>query len=371
MAVRPDKEEMKLIGKIVAYPVFAVNVIFSLLMVFSSYGSLLAPVGKWPFASLSGLAFPFLLFAVLMFLILWLLTWKKAALLPALTVLVCLPAILECFPIHVFHGKNGEKADLTVLTYNTEGFGNRTNKDMSWSEDNPLLAKVVQYGADIIILQESAVQSLEKIGNSGKYQDLYPYMTYNKDVADQSVLSRYPIISSENILFEGETRNSCMYVRILIGTDTMAVYNCHLQSNGLAVDEIAEYHRFIENPTDSTHYDASKKVLKKLLKSTSLRATQAKLVADRAKKETAKYVLVCGDFNDTPLSYSHRVFDRFMTDTYAKAGNGPGITYHEHKLFYRIDHIFCSRNMDVLSSHVERSQKDSDHYPVISKLIFK
>ena len=60
---------MKLLGKLLAYPIWAVNWAISLLMVFSCYGSLAAPVGKWPFASLSGLAFPYLFAANFLFLI--------------------------------------------------------------------------------------------------------------------------------------------------------------------------------------------------------------------------------------------------------------------------------------------------------------
>ena len=92
------------------------------------------------------------------------------------------------------------------------------------------------------------------------------------------------------------------------------------------------------------------------------------MIADRASKETARYTIVCGDFNDTPLSYSYRVFNRFLNNTYAKSGFGQGITYHEHGLYYRIDHIFCSSNITPLHTRIDHTQKDSDHYPVISKL---
>ena len=44
---------MKFIGKLIAYPLLAVNVLTALLLIFSCYGSLAAPIGKWPFASLS------------------------------------------------------------------------------------------------------------------------------------------------------------------------------------------------------------------------------------------------------------------------------------------------------------------------------
>ena len=60
---------MKLIGKLLAYPLLAVNILIALLLIFSCYGSVLAPIGKWPFASLSGLAFPFLFLLNFLFLI--------------------------------------------------------------------------------------------------------------------------------------------------------------------------------------------------------------------------------------------------------------------------------------------------------------
>jgi len=36
---------VKLLAKIIAYPLLAVNIIIALLVVFSCYGSLLAPIG--------------------------------------------------------------------------------------------------------------------------------------------------------------------------------------------------------------------------------------------------------------------------------------------------------------------------------------
>ena len=60
---------MKILGKLLAYPLMAVNIVAALLLIFSCYGSLAAPIGKWPFASLSGLAFPFLYLLNLLFLL--------------------------------------------------------------------------------------------------------------------------------------------------------------------------------------------------------------------------------------------------------------------------------------------------------------
>lgn len=356
---------MKLIGKLLAYPLLAVNILSALLLIFSCYGSMAAPVGRWPFASLSGLAFPFLYVLNLLFLILWLFTWKKGALVPLATILICLVPTLKYFPLHIFKASKVKEPYITVVTYNTEGFGIDDNGN--WTADNPVINYAIGLEADILLLQEATRSVMSSASQQERVKDTYRYAGIPSTPQDQACFSKYPIISDETISFEN-TGNGCRYLRFLIGSDTLAVYNCHLQSNHLGADEISEYHRFIENPTDSTHYDGSKKVLKKLLQYTSQRAVQARMIADRAAAETAKYVIVCGDFNDTPLSYSHRVFNRFMTDAYAKSGVGIGITYHEHKLYYRIDHILCSRNITPLHTWVDRTQKDSDHYPVISRI---
>ena len=356
---------MKILGKLLAYPLMAVNIVAALLLIFSCYGSLAAPIGKWPFASLSGLAFPFLYLLNLLFLLFWLITWKKGALIPLATIIISLGPTLKYFPLHFLAPRQVAEPYLTVVTYNTEAFGINVNNDGTVT--NPVLNYTMDLDADIILFQEAFPDMMENILKSRDIKSRYPYITRSSGSTGESCMSKYPIVHTENISFEG-TSNSCQHVRILIGNDTLAVYNCHLQSNQLGGSEISEYQSFIMHPTDSTHYGTSKKVLKKLLESTSMRAAQARTIAERARRETAKYVIVCGDFNDTPLSYAHSVFNRFMYDAYAKSGVGMGITYHEHNLYYRIDHILCSRNITPLHTRVDRTQKDSDHYPVISRL---
>ena len=356
---------MKFIGKLLAYPLLAVKIITALLRIFSCYGSMAAPIGKWPFASLSGLAFPFLFIINLLFLLFWLLIWKKGALVPLATILVCIPSILSYFPLHFFKGKNVKAPYLTVISYNTEGLGMDDNKD--WALTNPVLNYILDLNADMVFLQEAPLDVMNRAAKDKGILSKYPHISIAEKSSQFACLSKFPVIKQEIIKFEN-SGNGCQYLKILVNNDTLAVYNCHFQSNQLKQAEISEYQKFIENPADSTHLEASKKVVKKLLKSTSLRATQARMISDRARSETAKYLIVCGDFNDTPLSYSHHVFHRFMTDAYARSGAGTGYTYHEQKLYYRIDHIFCNKNITPLHTRIDRVQKDSDHYPVISKI---
>jgi endonuclease/exonuclease/phosphatase family metal-dependent hydrolase len=355
---------MKFIGKLLVYPLLAVNILIALLLIFSCYGSLVAPIGRWPFASLSGLAFPILYLLNFIFLMLWLFIWKKGAIVPIVTMLICIVPTLKYFPLHFSKSKEVQEPYITVVSYNTEGFGLDDNKE--WTLKNPVVNYILDLKADIIFLQEANPTIVKKISNDKNITDIYPYVCTPTSINYQACISKYPILHNEAIAFE-KTNNGFQYLRILVGSDTLAVYNIHLQSNKLN-DEITEYQNFSKNPSDSAYYAVSKKVVKKLLQSTSMRADQARNIADLARNETAKYTIVCGDFNDTPLSYSYHLFDRFMYSVYAKSGSGMGITYHEHKLYYRIDHIFCSKNINPLYTWIDRVQKDSDHYPIISKI---
>lgn len=350
---------MKLAGKILAYPLFAVNMLISVLQIISAYCSLLPPVGSWPLLSLSGLAFPILFLANLAFLIFWLMSWKKAALLPAATILITLVPSIHYFPIHPHLSGEKNQASLTIASYNTEGFGLGKSKERNGN--NPVLQHICSKGASIICLQEASYEIITAIADDSEIGKAYPYRFYDRP-SGQACLSAYPIIDSYIINYPSTSKgNKCQYLKIVADNDTISVYNCHMQSNALLQKDF-------EGSLEDDGFDNSMKVLKKLLKATTLRAAQADTIAYMAAKDKAGTVIVCGDFNDTPLSYAHRRFDRFMTDCFAKAGNGPGFTYHEHRLFYRIDHIFCTANLVPIRCRVDRSCKLSDHYPIIAVL---
>ena len=75
-------------------------------------------------------------------------------------------------------------------------------------------------------------------------------------------------------------------------------------------------------------------------------------------------MILCGDFNDSPISYAHRTLDKVLTDCYVATGNGPGISYHHNAIFVRIDNIMCSSHWTPYGCKVDRSARHSDHYPI-------
>lgn len=71
----------------------------------------------------------------------------------------------------------------------------------------------------------------------------------------------------------------------------------------------------------------SKLLLGKLSGAVKVRAPQVQKVADyieKTRKERGISAIVCGDFNDTPISFSHKKLSENLTDCYVASGNGPG-----------------------------------------------
>lgn len=357
---------MRLISKIILYPILTVNAFIDIILLISCFGSIFRPLGIWSLVSLTELAFPFLIIINILFLLFWFVFWRKGIIISLITFLICLKPCLEYCPLHILKNRTeSAEGEIKVLSYNTEGLGTHVNKD--YTINNPVLRYIAESDADIVCLQEADYYILQRLSKKELLPE-YPYKKFGTDMGNLVCFSKYPIISSNRINFGQSTGNSCVYYRIIIENDTVAVYNCHLQSNRLKKEEIEDYYSFIEDPSDNNFYPGSKSVVKKLLKSTELRAEQADLISKRIEKETAKYVIVCGDFNDTPISYAHRTLKKNLSDAYAKSGFGPGISYNRHKLYYRIDHILVSKNLKSINCWVDKSIKDSDHYPVFSLL---
>ena len=96
------------------------------------------------------------------------------------------------------------------------------------------------------------------------------------------------------------------------------------------------------------------------------RAPQADAVATFVKKHLDKNipVILCGDFNDNPISYSYYTISKVLNDSYKSSGNGIGWTYNENRMYFRIDHIFASNEFEPYGAKVDKSIKNSDHYPI-------
>jgi endonuclease/exonuclease/phosphatase family metal-dependent hydrolase len=81
-------------------------------------------------------------------------------------------------------------------------------------------------------------------------------------------------------------------------------------------------------------------------------------------------VIVCGDFNDSPISYCYQSFSDQLIDSFKEAGNGIGSSYAGTMPSYRIDYVFHSDEFKAIRYNTIKD-KLSDHYPVTVELAIK
>ena len=160
-----------------------------------------------------------------------------------------------------------------------------------------------------------------------------------------------------------ESQNSAMWVDIAVRKDTIRVFNNHLQTT--QIDENDRKFLRTEPLSDTLRNDKAKGIARKLKRNFMKRAEQADSVALRIHDGTPR-VIVCGDFNDTPMSYVYRTMARGLRDAFRECGSGYSHTFRGFYNTLRIDYVL-SGGFEPLSYEVLPVDY-SDHHPVVVRL---
>ena len=360
-------KRLKAIISILIRIVYFVFLISLLLSYFAPYAN---PKSFWIFAFF-GLAYPWLLIANVFFLLYWIIRWKKLYWISLVVILIGWNNMKNLF--HFGGGTENTKNGIKVLSYNVRNF-DLYNWTHNKNTRNKIFFFLKDESADIVCLQEFFQ------GDSGHYETLdsviavtksvdnhikYTYSKRKKDHWGIATFSKYPIIFKGKVPFKYKSNNICIFSDLKIGNDTVRVYNMHLQSIRF---DYADY-KFIEalkENNDTLDADdigiASKNILRRIKRAFIKRTTQAEKIL--AHINSCKYpVIICGDFNDTPFSYTHHLFSEKYQDAFMESGSGIGNTYAGIVPSYRIDYIFYSSQFTSSNFEVH-SEELSDHYPI-------
>ena len=364
----------KKIRKIFNTTVFIVNIVVLVVLLLSSFSDRISP-DSIMFFSFLGLVFPAVLFINMLFVIVWILVFKWKFLLTNIIVLiVCSGQIFTYFPVH-FKTKEIHEDCIKVLTYNVMRYNQY--KKHTKKNNNNIVNYILELDADIVCLQEygatTGIPSLitdEDLDNA--FREKYPYrknfLVYKteREVGGNAVYSKFPIKSSQKIPYVSAYNGSFALDLNVNGKDVMLINN-HLESNKLSIEDQAEYIGLLQGikDLDSKKIEGISDVMKRRLSvSYKMRAKQAELVAEYIKNSKSPYKIVCGDFNDTPISYTrHTIKGNSLKDSFAETGLGMGISYNRNRFWFRIDYILHSKNIKSYNCTVDKI-KDSDHYPV-------
>ena len=361
------KKEVKHFGNFIAFLILALNALFISALLLTAYSPHIQPTVH-PVEACMGLTFPIFLLINAGFLLFWLIIQRyRSALLPLAGFLLCYGQIRTYLPVN-FHTKKLPENSFKLLSYNIMGFDGAVKKEGK----NPILSYLKESNADILCLQEYATaESPKHISQKDVERTLkaYPYhhismIGNTKGYANKmACYSKFPILSAHTVDYDSRYNGSVVY-EIKIGKDNVNLINNHLESNKLTKTDKDVYNDILKSPEKEKVKSGARLILHKLAEASAIRAPQADAVADEVARSPHPSVIVCGDFNDTPISYTHRVIAKDLDDAFTESGCGPGISYNQNKFYFRIDNILISKNLKAYNCTVDRSIKDSDHYPI-------
>lgn len=341
-----------------------------------SYLSVYINPSKYYLFAFFGLAFPFILLAGTIFSIYWLIRKKyKLFYLWAFILILGISHISDFVQIINFSPSISKTdSSFKLLSYNVKQFDlyNWTNNKKT---RNKIFDLIKSEDADVICMQEfyyDVNKNFKTLDTLVKFQKAKNYY-----VADAVVkrnifhfglvtFSRFPIINSGEIRYNN-TRNFTIFTDLLINNDTIRVFNNHLQSIRFGQQDYTfiDSLKFLINKSEIS---GAKNVFNRLKIAFKKRASQVDVLTKKIKESPYK-VIVCGDFNDTPVSYTYnKVKSDELVDAFCESGFGIDGTYVGKFPSFRIDYIFHSKTLKA-TEFKTINKKLSDHYPISCKFI--
>ncbi len=344
------------------------------MLILSHVASYISPGIFWV-ASLVALAYPGLLLVNLLFILYWLLVKSRALFISLFALLIGFDNLRNQIQLNLFQTEVPAQAQkLRVLSFNARLF------DLYEWTGNPLtrdkIFKMVQDETpDIICFQEfytsskagrNNLDTLLRLQKARNHHVAYTETMRNSDHWGIATFSTYPVVNKGSIFFNEQTNNLCIFTDLKVGQDTVRVYNVHFQSNRFKRED----YEFLGNPNAKPSNDekiiASRNIIRRLQVGAVKRARQVKVVADHI--ESSPYpVIVCGDFNDPPASFTYNKISKGLKDSFGESGWGLGNTYNGLFSILRIDYLLHDPRM-VGSGYKTIRQNLSDHYAIVSDL---
>lgn len=357
------------LGALFMIVLLAVTISFTVALVIAYLTPYVAPS---TFGSLTivGIFAPILFAVVTVCMLIWLVTgrWKTA-----LVVFVFL--IPGLFRITDFYNiafmreveTKPSRSDFTLMSYNVRRF---------YGDDGEYSTRgVVKYldgidNLDVVCFQEfdvvaAGVDSIDSLMQARK-------LVHKLDVTefDDVVLrtySRFPIIASGDIA--GDNRGASQWLDVVFTrgierkADTLRIFNNHLHSMNISTtdrDDIAD--------GDILHDgERMRSIVDRIASNSSIRVDHVDTLSMVIDSTPYKHI-ICGDFNDTPMSYVYSKLVEGRHDAFVEVGRGYGYTFRPIYGTLRIDYVLHSQGISALKYIADEKAEFSDHLPVIVTL---
>lgn len=325
------------------------------------------PSRVWFFPVL-GLAAPITYVAAVILMLYWIIRWRwlRAG-------VMILIVVVGLFKVTLFwrpeirrtyaETEDFDRGTIKVMTYNVRGFYDENGH----SSVEDILRLIDEQDPDIICLQEFNSRLASQSEEFSLLEERYESPGFGRTAAPDSVyeaplsiLSKFRILRSGTVL----TRASSVWADLLIDDDTVRVFNNHLHSTAINASDNAyiTQHQFL---LDTARETKIRSIVGRLRANSVLRADQVDSIG-RVIEQTRTRKIVCGDFNDTPMSYVYRTMAHGLRDAFRSCGSGYSHTFRGFFNTLRIDYVL-NEGFDPVT--YETLMVDySDHHPVIVRL---
>jgi len=310
---------------------FIINSILLLLLLISYIAPKVHPDFFWHI-SLLGIFFPAILIINIIFGIYWLFSWKKYFWSNLVIILLGTSHIdniianqkniLDQKKFDELQKNKKHQFDqlINIMSYNVRLFNQNENIN-----DDDIINKIL----DAIKIEKPNILCIQEFNLTNETKTIFDL--YNQKNANDNklqIMTKYKVINTGYI----KSKNICIYKDIVLN-DTIRVYNIHLQSNWV----------------------------KSMKSSYKDRVSEALKIKKHINKSPYP-VIVCGDFNDTPISYTYSNLKKGLADSFKESGIGIGNSYVGIPTL-RIDYILHSKKYKSYN-YKKNKYELSDHYPI-------
>ena len=252
---------------------------------------------------------------------------------------------------------NHKSSHLNIISFNT---GNADTINLSVKRrdvfKDPAFMK-----ADIICFQEFTPNDQKDINFLEAFKNKVNIDFYgieNSDSGGLSIYTNYKIINYGWLKQDLEDTYA-LWAELKINNDTITLINVQLQSIRLEDNELesmTEISRMGKLPGNISS------IYSKLKRGFLWREEQVTKLMELVTNSSYP-VILCGDFNDPPSSFSYYELSKLLNDAFMEKGNGFGFTYAGRLPFLRIDYFMLSDEIRIVN-YKKLNKTYSDHYPI-------